>query len=250
MSDQPAWERSRLRIHQTLARDLGMAILGGEYKPGDSLEGEIERAGELGVSRTAYREALRILTAKGLLESRPKAGTRVCARERWNLLDPEVLGWMFAGEPDAGFIQDLFELRAVIEPAASAFAARRRTERHLKTMAEALDKMRRETLATVEGRAADQRFHHAILDAAGNEALRVLSTSVGAAVSWTTMFKQRGGKAPRDGTPEHLQVYKAIAAGDAEGARAAMSELLRLALRDMGLPPARPANSPRQATLA
>ena len=239
MSDQPAWERSRLRIHQMVARDLGTAILSGQYQPGDSLDGEIERAGELGVSRTAYREALRILTAKGLLESRPKAGTRVCARERWNLLDPEVLAWMFAGEPDAGFIQDLFELRSVIEPAASAFAARRRTPAQLKAMAEALEEMRVQGLAMPEGRAADQRFHHTILEAAGNEALRTLSTSVGAAVSWTTTFKQRSRKPARDPLPEHIRVYEAIAASNADEAREAMSELLRLALQDMRIPAAR-----------
>ena len=239
MSDQPAWERSRLRIHQMVARDLGTAILSGQYQPGDSLDGEIERAGELGVSRTAYREALRILTAKGLLESRPKAGTRVCARERWNLLDPEVLAWMFAGEPDAGFIQDLFELRSVIEPAASAFAARRRTPAQLKAMAEALEEMRVQGLAMPEGRAADQRFHHTILEAAGNEALRTLSTSVGAAVSWTTTFKQRSRKPARDPLPEHIRVYEAIAASNADEAREAMSELLRLALQDMRIPGAR-----------
>jgi DNA-binding FadR family transcriptional regulator len=226
-----------LRIHQTIARDLGTAILAGRYKPGEIFEGEIERAESLHVSRTAYREAVRILTAKGLLESRPKAGTRVTPRARWNLLDPEVLGWMFAGEPNETFVRDLFELRGVIEPAASAFAARRRTDPHLEAMVEALEGMRRHGLATPEGRAADQQFHKVILTAADNEALASLASSVGAAVSWTTTFKQRTRTLPRDPLPEHVAVYEAILAKDVDRAHAAMAELLRLALADMEISP-------------
>jgi DNA-binding FadR family transcriptional regulator len=222
-----------LRIHQSIARDLGTAILSGRYQPGEGFEGEIERSEQLHVSRSAYREAVRILIAKGLVESRPKAGTRVTPRERWNLLDPDVLAWMFEGEPDERFIRDLFELRGVIEPAASAFAAARRTQAHLDRMAEALDAMRRHGLATAEGRAADQSFHRAILAAADNEALSSLSSSVGAAVSWTTKFKQRHRKLPRDPLPDHLAVYEAIVAGNGEAARRAMAELLRLALDDL-----------------
>lgn len=216
-----------------MARDLGTAILSGRHKPGESLEGEIERAEQLGISRTAYREAVRILTAKGLLESRPKAGTRVTPRNQWNLLDPEVLAWMFAGEPDEAFIRDLFELRGVIEPAASAFAARRRSDAQLARMAEALDGMRRHGLATAEGRAADQAFHKAVLAAAHNEAMSSLSSSVGAAVSWTTKFKHRDRDLPRDPLPDHVAVYEAIVAQDPDRARQAMSDLLRMALEDM-----------------
>ena len=79
-----------------------------------------------------------MLTAKGLVESRPKAGTRVLPRNRWNLLDPEVLAWAFAGEPDMEFIRNLFELRAIVEPAAAALAAQRRSSADLAKMKEAL----------------------------------------------------------------------------------------------------------------
>jgi DNA-binding FadR family transcriptional regulator len=226
-------EKPSLRIHQTIARDLGTAILAGQHKPGETFDGEIEQAERLQVSRTAYREAVRILTAKGLLESRPKTGTRVTPRSRWNLLDPDVLGWMFAGEPEEGFVRDLFELRGVIEPAASALAARRRSDAQLKEMGEALEAMRQHGLATAEGRAADQQFHKAVLSAASNEPLASLASSVGAAVSWTTTFKQRTRALPRDPLPDHVAVYEAIRDQDAERARRTMADLLRMALEDM-----------------
>jgi DNA-binding FadR family transcriptional regulator len=81
------------RLHGAVAHKLGTAILSGKYAPGDTLSGEVEFSAMLDVSRTAYREAIQVLTAKGLVESRPKIGTRILPRSRWNLLDPDVLAW-------------------------------------------------------------------------------------------------------------------------------------------------------------
>lgn len=223
------------RIHGAIAHDLGVAILTGQHKPGDTLSGEIEFSERLQVSRTAYREAIRILAAKGLVESRPKTGTRVSPRSRWNLLDPDVLAWMFEGEPSEDFIRGLFELRMVVEPAAAAFAAQRRTGRELARMGHALAEMERHGLGTAEGRAADQLFHNTILEATRNEPLMTLSSTIGAAVSWTTIFKQRKRKLPRDPLPDHQHLFTAIADADPDAARAAMVELVRLALQDTEL---------------
>jgi DNA-binding FadR family transcriptional regulator len=224
---------ANLRIHQSVARRLGIAILSGEFAPGEGFGGEIEQSEALGVSRTAYREAMRILTAKGLLESRPKAGTHVTVRRRWNLLDPDVLEWMFSGTPDEHFIADLFELRGIIEPAAAALAALRHDDADLARMDAGLDGMRRHGLATAEGQAADQEFHTALLDATRNEALASLATSVAAAVRWTTRFKQARDRHPRNPLPEHEAVRAMIATGDPDRAEAAMRRLLQLALADM-----------------
>lgn len=220
------------RLHGAIAHKLGTDILSGKYAPGDVLSGEVAFAEELQVSRSAYREAIQVLTAKGLVASRPKAGTRVLPRDRWNLLDPEVLGWAFAGEPEIEFVRNLFELRAIIEPAAARLAAQRRDKSDLKAMKDALGEMRRHTLTTEAGRAADRDFHSAILHATRNQALMVLSASIGAAVNWTTQFKQRARALPRNPIPDHARVYDAIAAGDAEGAAEAMNILVDLALED------------------
>lgn len=220
------------RLHGAIAHKLGTAIVSGKYAPGDTLSGEVAFAEELEVSRSAYREAVQVLTAKGLVESRPKAGTRVLPRNRWHLLDPDVLAWAFTGEPDIKFVRDLFELRAVVEPAAARLAAQRRDKSDLKVMKDALAAMRRHTLATDTGRAADRDFHNAILQATRNDALLVLAASIGAAVNWTTQFKQRSRALPRNPIPDHVRVYDAIAAGDAEAAAEAMRFLVELALED------------------
>lgn len=220
------------RIHGSVARTLGAAILAGRHSPGDVLPGEIEFSEVLGVSRTAYREAIRILSAKGLVESRPKTGTRVSARSRWNLLDPDILAWAFEGEPSETFIRDLFELRMIVEPAAAALAAERRSAQDIAWMGEALEEMSRQGLASEAGRAADQAFHNAILEAARNGPLMALSSSIAAAVTWTTIYKHRRRGIPRDPMPDHRALYDTIVAADPVAARVAMTDLIRLALAD------------------
>lgn len=221
-----------LRIHGTVARDLGISIVSGQYPPGSILDNEVTASDQLKVSRTAYREAVRILSAKGLVEARPKIGTRVSPRKNWHLLDPDVLYWMFQSEPDEQLIADLFELRRIIEPEAAALAAERSSEDHDRIMDRALENMRTHTLATEAGRAADQLFHSTMLDATGNAFLASLTSGVEAAVAWTTEFKQRKAPLHRDALPEHLKVFESIRASDPVAARTAMIELVDQAFMD------------------
>jgi len=225
-----------LRLHGTIARDLGMAILSGKYRPGDLLVGEIESSVKLNVSRTAYREAVRILAAKGLVDSKPKVGTKVKPRDKWHLLDPDVLEWAFEKEPDLELLESLFELRNIVESAAAALAAIRRTTQDLDNMRDAIERMAHHTLATEAGRQGDQDFHATLLRATRNPYLIALTTGVGAAVNTTTMFKQRDRPLPRDPVPDHLRVFQAIADRDPVKAQNEMSTLIRLALEDTPVP--------------
>jgi DNA-binding FadR family transcriptional regulator len=224
---------SGLRIPGTIARDLGVKIVSGKLKPGTVLEGEIVASDQRNVSRSAYREAVRILVAKGLVQSKPKTGTRVNERATWHLLDPDVLSWIFQVEPDKGLVTNLFELRKMVEPEAAALAAQRRSQQQLNIMAEALDCMAKHTLLKEEGRAADQRFHSALIEASGNFFLGSLSSSISAAVTWTTIYKQRYQPLKRDPVPDHRKVYNAVAAGNTAAARRAMGELVDLAFFDI-----------------
>jgi DNA-binding FadR family transcriptional regulator len=227
--------RRKERLHGSIARKLGIAIVSGRIKPGETLDTEIDSSEKMSVSRTAYREAVRILAAKGLVVSRPKSGTQVCPRSAWHLLDPQVLEWLFDGPPSQDFLVGLFELRLIIEPAAAALAAERRSAADLAQLRSALQRMERHGLATADGQSADREFHDAILAATRNPALFALSSSIGAAVRWTTIFKQRKRRLPRDPMPEHWRVFDAIAAGGADAARAAMENLVTLALADTRL---------------
>jgi DNA-binding FadR family transcriptional regulator len=225
--------RESLRLHGTIALDLGRGIVSGRYRPGDLLNGEIEASERLRVSRTAYREAVRILAAKGLVQPRPKMGTVVTPREQWHWLDPDVLSWLFQSEPAESLLLDLFKLRQIIEPESAALAAMKRTKLELATMEAALADMRRYTLADERGQQADQEFHSTMLRASGNVFIVSLMNGIGAAIRWTTIYKQRRSPLPRDPMPEHVRVYEAIADARPEAARKAMAELIALALIDI-----------------
>jgi len=230
---RPLTPGDHLRVHGTIAREIGMSIVSGRLRPGHVLDGEIEASSRRLVSRTAYREAMRILSAKGLIHSRPRTGTRVSEISGWHLLDPDVLAWLFSGVPRPEVIHGLFELRTIVEPAAAALAATRRNQEHLADMRSALEAMKLHTLHKVEGRDADKAFHAALLAATANPFVISLTNGVTAAVNALTEFKQRLAKIERDPVPDHLRVYDAIAAKDTNAAREAMVKLIRLAVLDM-----------------
>jgi DNA-binding FadR family transcriptional regulator len=228
--------KKALRLHGTIARRLGILIVSGKHRPGDLLGGEISAAEQLAVSRTAYREAVRILAAKGLVDARPKVGTRINPRNMWHLLDPDVLDWMFESEPDLVLLDSLFELRDVVESEAAGFAAQRRTAAHLQGMRLAIEGMATHTLATEQGRQADLDFHTTLLLATGNPFIFSLANGVRAAIRATTIYKQRKQPLRRDPLPDHLRVFEAIAAKEPSKAKAAMSALIQLARIDTPTP--------------
>lgn len=226
--------RAALKVHipGKIAAEIGSKIVSGRLKPGTILEGEINASGGRNVSRSAYREAIRILVAKGLVYSRPKIGTRVTETSQWHLLDPEVLAWIFARDPPRDLLENLFELRKLVEPEAAALAAERRSLKQLNQMGAALEVMAQQTLHTEQGRAADEVFHSVLLSASENRFFIALSSSIAAAVAWSTKFKDRTRRLRRDPVPDHVKVYEAVAARDSRAARNAMAELIRLAFSD------------------
>lgn len=220
------------KLHDRVADELGIAIVSGRYPPGTSLATEVEASENMNVSRTAYREAMRVLLSKGLVTSRPRSGTRVNPRKDWVILDPAVLGWIFASRPDEAFVRSIFELRRIVEPAAAALAAQRRSSQQLSLLGHALEEMDRHGLDTPTGANADQAFHEYILDAAGNEALKGLTDSITFAIRMTTIFSYRAEKRPPDPIPAHRALYAAIAEGDTDRAHARAAELIDAAFAD------------------
>ena len=144
---------------------------------------------------------------------------------------------MFETKPPEDFVRDVFELRAIVEPAAAALAAQRRSSTDVRDMRAALDDMEQHGLLTEEGRAADQAFHRAVLLAARNEPLVALISTIGAAVEWTTRLARLDLGQKRDPVPDHRAVYTAIVERDGTAARNAMSTLVANALSDAGIKP-------------
>lgn len=157
-------------VHTSLASEIGLRIVRGDYPPGTILPNEAKWSETFDVSRSAVREAIKMLMAKSLLASRPKIGSWVEPKERWNLLDRDVLSW-YATSPDREvFLRTVQEFRHIIEPEAAAFAAMRRTDEQMAEISKACREMGEATNLQERTR-ADTRFHLAILRASGNDLL-------------------------------------------------------------------------------
>ncbi|HWJ74819.1 MAG TPA: FadR/GntR family transcriptional regulator [Kaistia sp.] len=224
---------SRRRLHGSVAHQLAVMIIGGRLKPGEVLPNEDVLSAQLEVSRTAYREAMRILVAKGLVSSRPKVGTIVSPRASWNLLDPDVLSWHFEVEPSPAFIIQLFELRRIIEPAGAALAAERHDPEHIVIMRKMLTQMKDTPPGSISGLDADLTFHHTILVASKNEAIIALSSVIGSTLRWSVRVKMSARpQVYETSLPSHIQVMEAIESGDAALSSQLMTALVEQALTE------------------
>jgi DNA-binding FadR family transcriptional regulator len=213
-------------LHNQVVHELGRLIVSGELKAGDSFPREELLAEQMNVSRTALREAMKVLSAKGLIESRQKTGTRVRDPMHWNQLDAEVLGWRCASMPTDSFVEKLVEMREIIEPAAAAAAARRRTTQQLAVLKDAYQAMEAATNLDAWAK-ADLAFHECLLQAANNELMSSLFSVIETALD--TYFRLSAGNASNFNIalPQHLKVYEAVRGKQPDVARQAMMKLVR-----------------------
>ena len=213
------------KLHGQVVHELGRRVVSGTYGAGALLPNEDQLCQELQVSRTALREAVKVLAAKGLLEPRPRIGTRVRVREQWNLLDPDILAWRCATGADSEFLRHLTELREIIEPAATALAATSRSAEQLAAIASALKDMR-EASAIAHWVQADLAFHTAVLRATNNPLLMPLAAIIGSALAALLSVTARSASDFKRGLPDHQKVFDAIENGDAQSALHRMASLL------------------------
>lgn len=214
------------RLFGQVAQKLAVAVITGRVRAGEVLPNEDALRSEISVSRTAYREAVKILTAKGLVEARPKSGTRAAPRERWNLLDPDVLSWHFEADPNEKFIRDLFELRRFVEPSAARLAAQRRTSADIARIEAAYRGMAGGAPYAEATIRADLAFHEAIFAACQNAALQCLSSAVIATLQWSLLLKTGDEAAYIESLPDHEHVLLAIIDRDGDLASARMAGLV------------------------
>ncbi len=225
----------RKNIHQQIVYEIASRILAGKIEPGATLPTEDLASAEMNVSRTAYREALKVLTAKGLVESRPKTGTRICPRKHWNLLDPELMSWSFGIGPAKAFVESLSEMRMIIEPAAAALAAERASEDEIALIHDAFERMKSCGFETPESIQADLDFHLAILNAAGNDLLASLGHLIKSALEKSFELTTDLPGAREISLPRHADVLQEIQSRQPEKASKAMHLLLTEAWSDLVL---------------
>jgi DNA-binding FadR family transcriptional regulator len=212
--------------------DLGLAVLRGEFQPGQSLPSEARLCEMLGVSRTATREAIRGMVAKGLVQTRPKTGTRVRAREHWNHLDPDVLRWQLEVTDTDSYLRKMFQLRLATEPAAAAIAAAAADENDRKRLMEAFQKMVSAGSDNELWVAADLAFHREIYLSTHNEFFWPIGQLFSFALREMFEIAALGSHRPR-AVIEHKDLMTAIVEGKPDLAETAARILLRNAAADI-----------------
>ena len=202
---------------------LGRAIVTGEYDDA-RFPTEAELAAEHGVSRSVTREAVKMLTAKGLLTARPRKGTTVQPSSSWNLFDTDVLRWLLERKFSLDLLRHFTELRIAIEPAAAALAARNADAADIEAVKAGYRRMEDAAIGEDDHLDSDIDFHIAVLEASGNPFYRQFRDVVATALQKSISFTNRTGG--RASLPAHAAVLKAIEARNAKGAEAAMTRII------------------------
>lgn len=207
-----------------LLDSLGRAIVTGRFEQ-EAFPTEAELAKQHGVSRSVTREAVKMLTAKGLLSARPRQGTVVQPTTSWNLFDTDVLRWLLERQFSVELLKQFNQLRVAIEPEAAALAARFADEADLRRINDGLDRMKAAEQGMDDTLEADIAFHVAILRGSGNpfyaQFRDVVSTALRTSIRFTNRIKGRSAS-----VADHAAVRDAILARDPAAARVAMRALI------------------------
>ncbi len=240
MKDRPATDKTDLDVALGLGSSLptgaakeavsvlGRRIANDEYRQGEVMPTEPELAASLGVSRATVRDAIKVLSGKGLVRTARRYGTRVRPIEEWNLLDADVISWHAPTHPRIGqLFAETTELRCIIEPAAAALAAERATAAQVRTILEAANAMHPGEDDVAQMFAADCRFHSTVLDATGNLVMRQMRPVILSVLRISYEF----GVLVVDGEPVtregHIMVAEAIRDRDSARAKAEMEHMLQ-----------------------
>ena len=216
--------RDAAAAEQVMAHVRAM-IERGTLRPGSRLASERDLASQVGVSRTSVRAGLRSLAAMGVVQTRRGAGTFITAGPPALLGEPLRLVASLHGLHLGG----LFEVRRVLEAGTASLAAERATPEQMATISDEVTGMYSALHDPHTFLDYDLRFHRAVAAAANNPMLGAIIEAVAA-----LFFEQRRATIERahnlrESADMHRKIYQAIRAHDAEGARAAMDEHVRLA---------------------
>jgi len=219
-------KRIELRnLHDQVTQEIGQRIISGTIKPGEYLPKEELLAQTLSVSHSALREGLKVLGSKGLIETKQKTGSGGREPRFWKQLDSDILAWRCALMPTQDFVDKLVEMREVIEPAAAASAAQRRSPAQLARIKAAYQAMADAPDQDAWAK-ADLSFHESVLEATNNELLGSLFSVIDAALGTFFLLSAQTAKDFKYSLPRHFDVYDAIRLKQPEAARAAMLDMI------------------------
>jgi len=219
-----------MNLTQQVADTLGNDIINGKYGAHNPVPSEAVLCEQLEVSRSAAREAVKSLAAKGLITSRARQGIRVLPETEWNLFDADVLRWMRDSNPSLELLREFTELRVAIEPEAAMLAAQQQNKEKIEKIGDALARMKQAESGLDDPLESDIAFHLSILNASGNRFFmqlgRIIDTTLRVSIRFTNM--RTGVRTGHHG--DHKKIYDSILSGQANDAAQHASALMDSAL--------------------
>jgi DNA-binding FadR family transcriptional regulator len=228
---------SRDRLHQQVAHHLVQQLVSGEPPPGELLPSEQRLAENLGVSRTVIREALMMVSTKGLIEIEHGRGARVRRATEWNIFDPAVIEALQNTGGVGPILGNLLEVRRFIEVEAAALAAVRSDDGAPEALEKLVQEMELALKAPADYFRLDVAFHEQLFQAANNQVLVRLMEPVRDLLRAARMhvIAVSSPKSLRESLEGHRKILDAIRARDQDAARRAMTDHLRLAEAELKL---------------
>ena len=210
----------------SIVQELGASIVSGVYSSDDGFPIEADLCIQFGVSRSVLREAVKMLTAKGLVGARPRQGTWIEAESNWNFLDPDVLRWLLERKFDIRLLEEFTEVRLVIEPLAATLAAKRASENDLNLIRNSLARMLAAEQGDDDPYESDVAFHVAVLTASGNRLIGQLRELISTALRFSIRLTNRFKGVETANVEAHEAVADAIIARKPKAAAKAMTIII------------------------
>ncbi|MEV0198316.1 FadR/GntR family transcriptional regulator [Nonomuraea sp. NPDC050691] len=193
----------------------------GALPPGSKLPPEPDLAAQLGLSRNLAREAVKALAVARVLEIRRGDGTYVTSLQP-SLLFEGLGGAVELLQGDSAALQDLMEVRRLLEPVATALAAIRISDEQLAEVKQHLDAMREARDDVERLNAHDAAFHRAVVSATGNDTLLTLLEAISGRTLRARIWR---GLVDADAAgrtlAEHEAIFTALSTRDAALSQAA-----------------------------
>ncbi len=203
-----------MNLTQQVANHLGSAIIKGTYGTHNPVPSEAVICEQLEVSRSAAREAVKSLAAKGLITSRARQGIRILPESEWNLFDADVLRWIRDSTLSLDLLKEFTELRTAVEPVAASLAAQHQNMEKIAKISDALEGMQRAESGFEDPLKSDILFHVSILEASENRFMvqlgKIIDTTLRVSIRFTNM---RSGVNVGD-YHNHKKILDAIVNGD------------------------------------
>jgi DNA-binding FadR family transcriptional regulator len=209
-----------------IVQSLGRAIALGEHPQGEPLKAEAALCESFDASRTVLREAVKMLTAKGMLDARPRRGTIVLPESQWNLSDPDILNWLLDRKGSLPSISEFGVMRLAIEPAAAGLAASNLTDDNRIMLNNAIERMYAAARGEDDHLDADIAFHVGILEASGNRFFWNMRHTIDVALRFSIRVTNRFKGVDKASVEDHQRILDFILAGDHQGAETQMRNLL------------------------